>query len=122
MAGVEVSLQPNTKPVWPDSFHLVALVAIAPPVTVLWEMYHQGQMHRPTKAVRSARHTLVGPGSAGRPLPAWKPNVRNQTQPTRAAQSLQSARVSDDIANGASHNPNISEPGSKVYIQGLPKV
>jgi len=85
-------------------------------------MYYQGLTHRPAKAVRSARHTLVGHGSAGRPLPAWKPNVRNQAQPARVAQSPQSVQVYNNFASGASHNTNISEPGSKVYIQGLPKV
>ena len=99
-----------------------ALVSTATPVTVPWKMYHQGQTHRSAKAVRSARHTLVGHGSAGRPLPAWKPNIRNQAPPTRAAQSPQFTQVNNNSANGASHHTNISEPGSKVYIQGLPKV
>lgn len=99
-----------------------ALVSTAAPVTVPCKMYHQGQTHRPAKAIRSARHSLVGHGSAGRPLPAWRPNARNQAQPTRAAQPPQLAQVYNNVANGASHHTNISEPGSKVYIQGLPKV
>lgn len=100
----------------------LALVSTAAPVTGLWKMYHQGQTHRPTKAVRSARHTLVGYGSAGRPLPAWKPNTKSQAPPARAPQSPQSSQVYNNIASAARHTTNTSEPGSKVYIQGLPKV
>jgi len=115
-------LQPTTFPTHRPCVHPVALVSTVPPVTVLLKMYHQGQIHRPTKAVRSTRHTLVGHGSAGRPLPAWKPNVRNQVQSARLAQLPQSAQVYNNVANGASHKTNTSEPGSKVYIQELPKV
>ena len=125
----KVCLQPNTVSFarlvafgCPRLVAPVAPVSTTPPVRVPWKMYHQGQTHRPIKAVRSARHTLVGHGSAGRPLPAWKPNVRVQAQAARAAQSPQSAQVHIYPANGPYHRTNVSEPGSKIYIQGLPKV